>query len=357
MRRYLALIPGLVGWLLVTMVAEMVTIWSSIEMFHEGWWDSVPHRFVYLVPGLVAVLLVAVPVKWPRVGGWFLGATGLALVVFWRQFFSNSLGFEVAVPFVMAGILFIMEGRRLDKIERGQLEPSPLFVFPGNNFFFRNPRLAFTLGLPLLTFLGVVLTWSVMLSMRVDDGDRGARRITAGAVDLVWAPEGPGWARGYLQGDEKEADLESGGKGFDNPSWNQIALYGLGYSTGFDASGDEMQEFCLCRYLNEDGLALADSPQDIWRLPTALELAVSLPHHGQPAGCVWDGSTGPMECDHRPDKETPLWDPNRSPVYLLSASEMDSARVWFVSFNGQVQATPKRWGNPRHGFRCVREAF
>ncbi len=357
MRRYLVLVPGLLGWLLVTFVAVMATVWSSIEMFHEGWWGSVPHRFVYLVPGFVITLLAAIPVRWPRPGGFFLGTVGLALVLFWRQFFSNQVGLEIAVPFVVAALLFIMEGWRLEKIKRGEYTPFILFRCPRNHFLCRRPRLTVTLGVPLLTFVGVVLTWGVLIAQRVDDGDRGARRITADEVDLVWAPEGPGWARGYLQGTEKQADLDSGGRGFKNPSWNQIALYGAADSTFHNASPEEMKEFCLCHYLNENGLSLADSAQNIWRLPTAQELAASLPHHGNPAGCVWDGTAGPMNCDRRPDKETPLWDPTRSPVYLLSATEVDSATVWFVSFNGQVRSTPKSWGNPRHGFRCVREPY
>ncbi len=355
MRRYLVLVPGLLGWLLVTYVAVMATIWSSREMFHDGWWGSVPHRFVYLVPGFVFTLLAAVPVRWPRAGGWLIGTVGLALFISLNQLFSNPFGLKIAIPFMVAALLFIMEGWRLKKIELEMIEPFRLFGCPQNHFLLKHPKLSITLCLPLLTFIGVALTWSITLSQRVDDGDRSARRITAGEVDLLWAPEGPGWARGSLQGVEKQADLDAGGQGFDNPSWNQIALYGTGDSTTHNASLDEMEEFCLCRYLTDDGLTLADSPQDIWRLPTTPELAASLPHHGLPAGCFWDGTTGPMKCDNRPDKETPLWYPNRSPGYLLSATEMDSTRVWFVSFNGQVQATPKEWGNPRHGFRCVRE--
>ncbi len=354
MRRYLVLVPGLLGWLLVTLVAEAATIWSSIEMFHEGWWGSVPHRFVYLVPGFVVTLLVAIPVRWPKAGGWFLGTVGLALVVFWRHFFSNQLGLEIAIPFVVAALLFIMEGWRLNKIERGILQPISLPFCSDSRLFCRYPRLSITLGLPLLSFVAVALTWGVLLSQRVDDGNRGARRITTHEVDLIWAPAGPGWARGYLQGEEKQADLEVGGRGFDNPSWNQIALYGSADSTLHDASAEEMEEFCLCRYLTEDGLSLAETPQDIWRLPTLQELAFSLPHHGQSAGCVWDGRPGSMKCTHRPDKETPLWAPERSPIYLLSSTEESEATVWFVSFNGQVRHTPKSWGNPRHGFRCVR---
>ena len=144
MRRHLVLVPGLLGWLLVTFVAVKATIWSSAEMFREGWWGSMPHRLVYMVPGFLAVLLAAVPVRWPRLGGWFLGTVGVTVVIFGRQFFSTRTGLEVGGTFVVAALVFIMEGWRLKKIEREKLKPFSLS---------RCSRLAFTLGLPLLAFL------------------------------------------------------------------------------------------------------------------------------------------------------------------------------------------------------------
>ncbi len=363
MRRHLVLLPGLLGWLLVTFVAEMATIWSSIEMFHEGWWGSVPHRLVYLVPGFVMVFLAAIPVGWPRAGGWFLGSVGIGLAVFWGRFFDNNLGLEIAAPIVLGAVFFIFEGRRLEKVDRGGLDGYQTPPWVPSHFLFRRPRLTITLGLPLLTLLGVVLTWSFIIFNRIDDGDYGPRRIASETVDLIWAPAGPGWAHGWLQGAEKEADLAAGGRGFYNPSWNQLALYGM-EPVGLEndgkihtATAEDMEDYCLCRYLSEDGLTLLTEPQNLWRMPSIQEVAASLPHHHELADCVWDGTAGLMKCEKRPDKETPLWAPDRSPVYLLTATEADSNRVWFVSYNGRAQQTYKSWGNPRHGFRCVKDPF
>lgn len=365
MRRHLVLLPGLLGWLLVTFVAEMATVWSSIEMFHEGWWGAMPHRLVYLVPGFVLVLLAAVPVRWPRAGGWFLGSIGIALALFWGQFFNNNVGFEIAIPFVLAAVLFIFENRRLEKITHGDLKGYQMPDWVPTHFLFRHPRLSITLGLPLVTFFGVCLVWSFILFNRIDDGGLGPRRIVSETVDLVWAPAGPGWAHGYLQGAEKEADLAAGGAGYYNPSWNQLAKYGMdpvglmGHEENLkndtNATSATLDEYCLCQYLSEDGLTLLPEPQNIWRMPTVAEVAASLPHHDELANCIWNGTIGAMNCEQRPGKETPLWDPNRSPVYLLTATEADSNLVWFVSYNGRVQQTNKMWGNPRHGFRCVKD--
>ncbi len=372
MRRHLVYFPGLLGWLLVTFVAEMATVWSSIEMFHEGWWGSVPHRFLYLIPGFVLVLLAAVPVRWPKAGGWFIGSVGISLAIFWQQFFSNNIGIEIAIPFVLGAGLFLFENWRLEKVKRGELKAVATPGWVPSHFLFRRPRLTVSLGLPLITFLGVVVFWSFSLMNRVDDGNLGPSRIVGTNVDLVWAPAGPGWALGALQGNEKAVDLQSGGRGFYNPSWNQLARYGINpvgldkvlkskqedaSPNGFigDATIEELNEHCLCNYLSEDGLTLLPTTQNIWRLPSVPEVAASLPHHKQLANCIWDGGQGPMLCENRPDKESPLWDPSRSPIYLLTNTEADSQRIWFVSYNGQVQQTFKSWGNPRHGYRCVKE--
>jgi hypothetical protein len=44
----------------------------------------------------------------------------------------------------------------------------------------------------------------------------------------------------------------------------------------------------------------------------------------------------------------------------LVAAAADGARAWYVPYTGGVRyggaiaAQPLDWGNPRHGFRCVR---
>jgi hypothetical protein len=42
-------------------------------------------------------------------------------------------------------------------------------------------------------------------------------------------------------------------------------------------------------------------------------------------------------------------------IYYWTADAYDERRGYFVAFNGMVNATSKRGGNPRHSYRCVRE--
>lgn len=99
-----------------------------------------------------------------------------------------------------------------------------------------------------------------------------------------------------------------------------------------------------------------DEPQDIWRMPSTDEIVRSLVRHGENAGCTWDGTSSHADCLIGPDKETPLWAPDWSPIYYWSADQYDEHEAYYVSYHGAaVDYQPKSWGNPRHGYRCVRE--
>jgi len=60
-------------------------------------------------------------------------------------------------------------------------------------------------------------------------------------------------------------------------------------------------------------------------------------------------------------KDTPLWAPDEEPIYYWSADEYDEEKAWYVPYTGggryggAISYQPKDWGNPRHGYRCVRE--
>jgi hypothetical protein len=193
---------------------------------------------------------------------------------------------------------------------------------------------------------------------REDDGDRGARQIEGNGVSLVWAPAGPGWFRGLDPNAEEQPFAGP------NVSWNDMALYGVnpvglapkpGWE-GRDATEAEMRSTGLCRYLSEDGSTLRDEPVGIWRLPSTDEIVRSLVRDGESAGCTWDGASTKARCSTTPDKETPLWVPGWSPIYYWSADEYDQHEAYYVSYHGSIIGhQDKSWGNPRHGYRCVRE--
>lgn len=109
------------------------------------------------------------------------------------------------------------------------------------------------------------------------------------------------------------------------------------------------------RYLTEDGTALADTPQGIWRLPSRDEIVRSLTRGGRNAGGTSDAQAARAGYDRRPDKESPLWDRYAPLIYLWTAEEASVDRAWIVVYHGGVFAKPKAAGSPSFGFRAVRE--
>lgn len=342
-------LPGYIATGALILVTALWTFWGAAEMYWEGWWGAFYGRLAYLIPAAVFLALTLTAIRWPRLGGWLLILLGSA----WTAWFTSlqlSRGAELNAAYVLgvfpvtglavfAGALFLLDGRNRRRIRAsGETPPSH--------------RLLSTLALavPLLIVIGVSIYWVPILLAREDDGDRGARLIAGNGVTLIWAPQGPGWNWKQPWG------------GY--PSWDSLALYGVpavgldGDKPGYadrHAAAANIATTDLCHYLDEDGKTLRDEPQARWRMPTVNEIVRSLVLHGENAGCVWDGVSGRAECRLRPDKETPLWAPDAAPIYYWAADEYDAEQAYFVGYNGSVARQPKNFGNPRHGYRCVRE--
>lgn len=343
-------LPGLIATLLLTAFTGFWTFWSFAEFYYEGWGTPFPQPLAYLIPATVAVLLGAATLKWPRVmGGVIIALTiafyGWAITMNLKRWgFSWNLvitwGAMASCSF-LAGILFIVDGRRRPDHADPAAAPSP--------WWRRHARWLSVVGVPVAIALYITAVQLPQILMRQDDGNRGARLIEGNGVRLVWAPAGPGWNWRQSWG------------GY--PSWDSLAFYGVapvGLKAGKalgprHATAEDMARTGLCTYLNAEGTALVDTPQGIWRMPTADEFVRSLTRRGTSAGCTWTGDLGPMRCDRKPEKETPLWDPHDQPIYMWT-SEASAERAWFVNYQAYVGAQPKGFGNPRHGYRCVKPA-
>ena len=256
-----------------------------------------------------------------------------------RGFFTTSVitgRLYLSAGFAIVGFCFVLDGRLNPKSEQ-----------PNSAWIPKNLRLILSLGIPLIAGLVVAAVNLPVVLTRVDDGLRTARLIRGPTKALIWAPQGPGW--NWKQ--------DFGGY----PSWDALAAYGMppvGLETDKlvapHASQEDLSQFGLCAYLSEDGKELLMEPTHIWRMPTVDEIAGSLSRHNQNAGCVWHGGKGRLDCEFTPDKETPLWAPDTPPVYYWAADDYDPAQAYYVSYTGWVNAQPKNWANPRHGYRCVK---
>jgi hypothetical protein len=350
---------GIAAVVLMTLLTALWVFWGVAEMYWEAWWGPWRLRLAYMVPGATCFLLLLVSLAWPRMGGWLVIAVGAGFSLWWTGLqaargllnFASLFGmFLASGQMIVIGLLFLR-----DATERRRLRAAGWT--PPVRAWLRHLRWIVGIGVQVLMVMAVSAFWAPILLTRTDDGRRDARLIEGNGVRLVWAPEGPGWARGSHY-DDPFGRARPG----DHPSWNMIAAYavpprGLNRKPGWDrrhATAADMRATGLCRYLTPDGHALAAEPQDVWRMPTVNEITRSLGRHGVHAGCTWSGRYGQQPCRVTPDKETPLWVPGWSPIYLWAA-DAEGDRALYVGYNGMVQPQPKSWGNPRHGFRCVRQ--
>jgi hypothetical protein len=351
-------LPGYIGTALLVALVSAWTLWGVGELYYEGWGLPLQTQLRYLALPLLLFAFALLTITWPGVGGFILVILGSGFSIWWvalaaaRGTLSLRWLLTTLSPFagvvVAIGVLFLLEGRyRRRRRDQGWTRPE--------RWVQRHLGQVLVVGVPLLVASGVSVYYAPLITSRIDDGDRGMRLIEGNGVTLIWAPLGPGWNWRQPWG------------GY--PSWDAIALYGvppvglerkLGYEEQHATSAD-MLATGLCRYLSEDGLSLANEPQEIWRMPTVREVVRSLVSSGESAGCEWDGRRGNADCARQPNKDTPLWAPDMEPIYYWSADERDANRAWYVPYTGGLRYggliyhQRKDWGNPRHGYRCVRD--
>jgi hypothetical protein len=289
------------GWIAVglsTAITCFWAFWGIVENFHEGWYyesllSNVGLMFLqYLSPMLIFMGVALISISWPRFGAG-LHVIFALLVAWFFQALISTVALLLVVPLIGIGVLYWF-GR-----------PQP-----------RKLALSLTVGLPSLTLLIAGVGPLLRVSQRLDDGNLQARLVHGNGVDLVWAPDGPGWPR-----------------------------------TGAD--WHTAQE--VCAHLSADGLALAPAPQRIWRLPAVGEAVRSMARHGKNSGGIWDAESGQAIYKSTPDKESPLWNVHSQVIYWWTATEVDEEHAYIIVYDGKIWPRAKQFGPAYLGFRCVKQ--
>jgi hypothetical protein len=279
-----------------TLITSFWAFWGIIENFHEGWYyeswvSNVGLMFAqYLSPMFIFLGVTIISIFWHRLGGGLHVILALLALGFFDGL-NNAAVFLIILPLVGMGVMYWF-GR-----------PHP-----------RKVLISLAIGLPMLTLVIAGTSPAIRVSQRTDDGDLQARWVHGNGVNLLWAPDGPGWPR-------------------EGTNWNKA------------------QE--TCQYLNEDGLMLASTPQYIWRLPTVDEVVHSMNRHDQNSGGIWDAETSMATYAITPDKESPLWNVHSQVIYWWTATEVDSERAFIIVYDGKVWTRSKQFGPAYVGFRCV----
>jgi hypothetical protein len=289
-----------IGWIAVGLSAAITCIWAFwgiVENFHEGWyyesfWSNLGLMVLqYLSPMLIFMSVTLISIRWPRAGGTLHFILAVLLAWFFNAF-TNAVVFFLLIPLVWIGALY-WYGR-----------PQP-----------RKRAILLAVGLPLLVLIVFGVEPAFRVSQRVDDGVLDARLVHGNGVNLVWAPDGPGWPR-------------------EGASWQEAQA--------------------ICQNLSKDGLTLATEPMNTWRLPSVDEVVRSMARHGENSGGAWDADTGEAVYETTPDKESPLWQVHSQVIYWWTATEVDEDNAYMVAYNGKVWPREKEYGPGYLGFRCVK---
>jgi hypothetical protein len=290
----------IIGWIAVaisTAITSFWAFWGVIENFHEGWFyeswlSNIGLMFAqYLSPMLIFMGVALISIFWPRIGGSLHVAISLLAIGFFNAF-SNAATFLIIIPLIGLGAMYWF-GR----------------PFP------RKIASLVVIGIPLLTLVVSGIEPVLRVSQRFDDGIRSERSVQGNGVNLIWAPEGPGWPQ-------------------EGMNW------------------DEAQR--ACQHLSEDGLNTESIPQGIWRLPVVDEAVRSMTRHGQNSGGLWNDTTASAAYRLTPDKESPLWDIHSQVIYWWTATEVDADHAYIIVYDGKVWSRLKQFGPAYLGFRCVK---
>lgn len=296
--------PGrrqVVGWIAVGLSLAITCFWAFwgiVENFHEGWYlesllSNLGLMFVqYLSPMLVFMTVMLLSITWPRFGA-VLHILLAVLVAWFFQALTHAVAWFLIAPLVGIGVLYAYGCPRPRKV-----------------------ALSLALGLPILTLVLSGLGPALRVSRRYNDGNLGARLVRGYGVELIWAPDGPGWPR-----------------------------------TGTDWYGAQQ----ACQHLARDGLTSAPAPQHIWRLPAVDEAVRSMAHHGVNSRGEWDPGTTQATYTTTPGKESPLWNVHSQVIYWWTATEVDQGRAYIIVYDGKVWPRAKEFSPAYLGFRCVKQ--
>ena len=293
----------LIGWLAVglsTAIACVWAFWGIIENFHEGWFHesllfNLGLMFLqYLSPMIIFVSLTLLAIAFPRVGSIAHVLAGLLLFLLLFDLNDTVAMLFVIAPMVILGA-FYWYGR-----------PQP-----------RRAAYLVAAGLPIVTLVVCGVEPVVRIAGRVHDGNLEARLVEGNGVRLMWAAEGIGWPR-------------------EGVTWQESLR--------------------RCQHLAEDGRTLAESPQNVWRLPTVEEAVRSMARHGVNSGGVWNGQTKAATYQIRPDKESPLWNVHSQVIYWWTATEIDDEKAYIIVYDGKVWPRSKRFAPGYLAYRCVKTA-
>jgi hypothetical protein len=287
-----------IGWITAFTTLSIICLWSYWgvnEAFHEGWY----HTSLLQNLSLTFIQYLSIPI--------------ILLTLSLIAIHHKRLGFGLFIALGVFALLFFNSnaGRIMIFV--------PMLLLASGFYFGKFQRkktivLSFII-IPLLIILSFGIPQLYKVENRFSDNDFGSRIITGNNINLTWAPQGIGFP-----------------------------LEGTNWSTSVDN----------CARLDEKGTRLEDDGMNIWRLPSRDEVVRSMTRKNNNAiGFIND--SGIAQYDIKPDKETPLWNPNSKVIYYWTSESKNEKQAYLVAYNGYILERSKDSGANYQGYRCVKE--
>jgi len=355
------LVPGITGWFLLLVATLLWAYWGIGEVFHEGWYPPYTHIIYYFIPFLCLLGMSAMCIYLPLVGGIIIIAGGILYLVLnviraGQQHVTLLPSFWVVPAIVIIpGILFLSD--YILKKRHGYSEPK--------KFVFRNKwKILAIIVLSFILIIGVGTPFLIRNLGRLPLENFNEVVIEEKELTLIFASDGTGW---YYSND---SPIIFEGKEYRSFSWNEIALFGkdtIGfegkrYGPDYDgtresiyyATQEDFNEYNMFRYITYDGKELTREVQDYWKLPSADEYVRMFMYRGKNAGGYFDSNEGRAYYEKTPDKEGPIWAPDKMVIYYWTSTSFDDENAYDITYSGEVRKISKITKQDYRGWRAVR---
>jgi hypothetical protein len=359
----LFLIPGTAAYIFLLVVTLLWAYWGVGEAFHEGWYPPYTQIIFYFIPLLVLMGITALCIYLPLAGGILIIMGGLLYLILTivragQQYVSLLPSFwMVSAIIIIPGFLFIsdyiLKRRSGYKEHKKTLSKNRL-------------KLVATIVLSLILIIGVGTPLLIRNLGRLPLDNYDEVTIEGNGVTLILAGEGPGW---YYSNTNS---IVFKGKEYKAFSWNEIALFGKDpvgfegkmYGADYDgteesiyfATQEDFDRYNMFRYIKNSGNELADEIQNYWRLPVAEEYVRLFMYRGENCGGHFDAVKGKAYYRKTPDKEGPIWAPDKMVIYYWTSTSCNNQYAYDITYSGEVREILKTTKQDYRGWRAVRVA-
>ncbi len=355
-------IPGNVAYGVILFASVVAAFWGAAEFFHEGWFEPYGKYLpYYLMPAAILIFLNLLALSYPRFGGVLVIAGTTAFLV-WRYNVLMKLHYVVPPSFWVMGIIFMFPGFLF--IIDGYLRKKHGLEKPSKFTLRTHKKFIVAIVLPVLVTVATGIPLLKRNLERIPLKDYGEVKLKGSGVELTFAGSGPAWLF------SNKNPVVYKGKKYSGLSWNEIALfgktplgfehkrYGLGYNgtkkSIYYATQNDFENYNMFRYIDSAGKQLTDSVYDYWRLPSIDEYVRVLTFRDSNAGGSFDYETGRASYKIKPDKDAPLWAPEKEVIYYWSATSANDTTAYDISYSGMVRKILKTVKQDYRGFRAVR---